>query len=158
MAQPSYILKNDSLERHQKATIELLVDAKGLKFLGASAQAIIGVAATPFTQSAIDALLGSTNEFLSAAFGSTGMGTDALALVLNCDQQIKGVYAVEVLSLVDTTQQSQLGLSAAIANTLAAVPRVECSALGNLAVQCVITGLDAGTAGTALIRIHCELK
>ena len=158
MAQPSYIFKNDALARHQKASIDLVVDTKALKFIGAQPQHIIGVAATPFTQTAIDALLGSTNEFLSASFGSTGMGTDALALILNCDGQIKSVAAVEILSLSDTTQESQLGGAAAIANTLAAVPRVECSALGNVAVQCVITGLDAATTGLAVIRIHCELK
>lgn len=158
MAQPSYIFKNDALARHQKASIDLVVDTKGLKFVGAQAQAIIGASATPFTQTAIDALLGSTNEFLSASFGSTGMGLDALALVLNCDGQIKSVAAVEVLSLSDSTAQSQLGGAAAIANTLAAVPRVEVSSLGNVAVQCVITGLDAATTGLAVIRIHCELK
>jgi hypothetical protein len=158
MAQPSYIYKNDALARHQKASIDLVLDTKGLKFVGAQPQNIIGIAATPFTQTAIDALLGSTNEFLSASFGATGMGIDALAFIINCDGQIKSVAAVELLSLSDTTEEQQLGGSAAIANTLAAVPRVECSSLGNVAVQCVITGLDAATTGLAVIRIHCELK
>jgi len=158
MASPSYIFKNDSLGRHQLAYIDLLVDAKGLKFIGAQAQAIIGVAATPFTQAAINALLESTNEFLTADFGSTAMGTDAIALILNCDGQIAKVHAVEIISAVDTTQQAQIGAAAAMANTLPGNPRVAVSSLGNVAVQAVITGLDAAAAGIAAIRIHCELK
>jgi hypothetical protein len=161
MSVPSYILKNDALARHQKAVIDLMVDAKGLKFVGAQAQAIIGASATPFTQTAIDALLGSSSEFLATDFGSTALGTDALALILNCDGQIAKVHAVELLSEIDAGAAAiALGLPAAMANTLpsATAPRVAVSSLGNLAVQSVITGLDAGTAAVAVIRIHCELK
>lgn len=162
MAQPSYILANDSLARHQKASIELIYNitgAKAGKFAPLAPQALVAYDASVITQGAIDALLGSTNEFLASVFTGTAMGTDALGLVLDCDGQIAAVHSVEIQSLVDTTQASQLGSVAALTNaSLAAIARVEKSALGNLGLQLVVTDLDTATSGQLLIKILVDLK
>jgi hypothetical protein len=161
MATPSYILSNDALARHQKASIDIIYDvtgAKAGKFATLAPQAIKGYDATDFVQADIDALLGSTNEFLATAFGSTAMDTGAFGLILNCGGQVAAVHGVEILALAGTTQTQQVGLVAAMADSSAAVARVAKSDLGNLALQCVVTDLDAATAGKLLIKILVDLK
>ena len=162
MGTPSYILTNDALARHQKQTIELIYNitgAKAGKFASLAPRALVAYDASVITQTAIDELLGSTNEFLASVFTSTAMGLDALGLVLDCGEQIAAVHGVEIVSLADTAQASQLGAVTPLVNTsLAAVARVEKSALGNLGLQLVVTGLDAATSGQLVIRILVDLK
>jgi hypothetical protein len=164
MAQPSFILVNDSLARHQKASIELIYNitgAKAGKFAPLAPQALVvyDAVTTATFQAQIDALLGSTNEFLASVFTSTAMGTDALGIVLDCGGQIAAVHSVEIQSLADTAQASQLGSVAALTNaSLAAIARIEKSALGNLGLQLVVTGLDVAVAGQLVIKILVDLK
>ena len=162
MAQPSFILANDSLARHQKASIELIYNitgAKAGKFAPLAPQALVAYDASVITQAAIDALLGSTNEILASVFTSTAMGTDALGLVLDCNGQIATVHSVEIRSLADSAQAGQLGAVTALTNaSLAAIARIEKSALGNLGLQLVVTGLDAATSGQLVIKILVDLK
>jgi hypothetical protein len=162
MAQPSFILTNDSLARHQKASIELIYNITGAKtgkFAVLAPRALVAYDTAVITQAAIDALLDSVNEILASVFTSTAMGTDALGIVLDCGGQIAAVHSVEIQSLADTTQASQLGLVTALVNTsLAAVARIEKSALGNLGLQLVVTGLDAAVAGQLVIKILVDLK
>lgn len=162
MAQPSYILANDSLARHQKASIELIYNitgAKAGKFAALAPQALVAYDTAVITQPTINALLGSVNELLASVFTSTAMGTDALGLVLDCNGQIAAVHSVEIQSLADTAQASQLGSVAALSNaSLAAVARVEKTSLGNLGLQLVVTGLDAAVAGQLVIKILVDLK
>jgi hypothetical protein len=136
-----------------------ITGAKTGAFAALAPQALVAYDASTITQAQIDALLGSTNEFLASVFTSTAMGTDALGLVLDCNGQIAAVHSVEISSLVGTTQASQLGSVAALTNaSLAAVARIEKSALGNLGLQCVVTGLDVATSGQLLIKILVDLK
>jgi hypothetical protein len=167
MAQPSYILANDSLARHQKASIDLIYNitgAKAGKFVALPPQALVAYDASVITQAAIDALLGSVLEFDAADFTSTAMGTDALGLVLDCGGQIAAVHGIKIHALTDdgagaVAQATQLGKVAPLVNTsLAAIARVEKSALGNLGVQMVVTGLDAATSGQLQISILVDLK
>jgi hypothetical protein len=162
MATPSFILVNDSLARHQKAHIELIYNitgAKAGKFAVLAPQALVAYDASTITQTQIDALLGSTNEFLASVFTSTAMGTDALGIVLNCGGQIASVQSVEIRSLADSAQAGQLGVVAALTNaSLAAIARIEKSALGNLGLQLVVTGLDAATSGQLVLKILVDLK
>lgn len=162
MAQPSFILTNDSLARHQKASIELIYNitgAKAGKFAALAPQALVAYDSGGITQAQINELLGSVLEFDAADFTGGAMGTDALGIVLDCGGQIAAVHSVEIRSLADTTQASQLGAVAPLVNTsLAAIPRIEKSALGNLGLQCVVTGLDLAVAGQLVIKILVDLK
>jgi hypothetical protein len=164
MAQPSFILVNDSLARHQKASIELIYNitgAKAGKFAVLAPQALVvyDAVTTATFQAQIDALLGSVNEFDAADFTSTAMGTDALGMVLDCGGQIAAVHSVEIQSLADTAQASQLGAVTPLINSsLPTIARIEKSALGNLGLQLLVTGLDAAVAGQLVIKILVDLK
>jgi hypothetical protein len=162
MATPSFILVNDSLARHQKAHIELIYNitgAKAGKFAPGTPQALVAYDASTITQAQIDALLGSTNEFLASVFTSTAMGTDALGIVLDCGGQIASVQSVEIRSLADSAQAGQLGAVTPLINTsLPTIARIEKSALGNLGLQLLVTGLDVAVAGQLVIKILVDLK
>jgi len=163
MAVPSYILSNDSLARHQKASIDLIyipTGAKAGKFAPLAPQALVAYdnAGSP-SQAQVDALLGTSSEFVAATvFGSTALGTDAIAMILDCNGQIAAVHSIEIKSVLGTTQASQIGAPVALADTLPVNPRVQLGASGNLALQAVLTGLDAATAGVLLISILVDLK
>lgn len=163
MATPSFILKNDALARHQKAYIDLIYTVSGAKagsFVAMAPRVLVAYDnGTAPTQADIDALLGSTNEFVQGTiFGSTALGLDAIAMVIDCDGQVQAVSGIEIKSVLGTTQATQVGPQVAIANTLPTLPRVAVSSLGNIGVQAVLTGLDAATSGALFIRIHCDLK
>jgi hypothetical protein len=164
MAQPSFILVNDSLARHQKASIELIYNitgAKAGKFAPLAPQALVvyDAVTTATFQAQIDALLGSVNEFDAADFTSTAMGTDVLGMVLDCGGQIAAVHSVEIQSLADSAQASQLGAVTPLINSsLPTIARIEKSALGNLGLQLLVTGLDAAVAGQLVIKILVDLK
>lgn len=163
MATPSYILANDALARHQKASIDLIyipTGAKAGKFAALAPQALVAYdsAGAP-SQAQIDALLGTSSEFVaSTVFGSTALGTDAIAMVLDCNGQIAAVHSIEIKSVLGTTQASALGAPVALTDVLPVNPRVQLGASGNLALQAVLTGLDAATAGVLLISILVDLK
>lgn len=169
MATPSYILKSDALARHQKQSIDLIYNITGAKagsFAALPPRALVAYDnATAPSQADINALLGSTLEFTQATvFGSTALGTDALAMILDCEGQIAAVHGIKIHALTDdgagsVKQATQLGKVAALSNgSLAAIARVEKSAQGNLGVQLVVTELDAATSGQLQISILVDLK
>jgi hypothetical protein len=167
MGTPSYVLKSDALARHQKASIDLIYNITGAKagtFAVLPPRALVAYDASTITQTQIDSLLGSTNEFLASVFTSTAMGTDALGLVLDCEGQIAAVHGIKIHALTDdgaggVAQATQLGKVAALSNaSLAAIARVEKSAQGNLGIQMVVTDLDTATSGQLQISILVDLK
>lgn len=167
MSSKIYQLFEDKLASHQKVEVSVayvITGAKAGRFILPSPSAIVGYDTGDFSQAAIDALLGTTNEFISGtAFGATAMGTDALGLVLNLQGQsaltsecfseasvsLGSAAAVEVACKDQTT---------ALPNTLAAPMRVQVGANGNLAVQLVVSGLDAATSGLILFRFSIQPK
>jgi hypothetical protein len=164
MATPSFILVNDSLARHQKAHIELIYNITGAKtgaFAPGTPQALVvyDAVTTATFQAQIDALLGSVNEFDAADFTSTAMGTDVLGIVLDCGGQIASVQSVEIRSRADSAQAGQLGaITPLINSSLPTIARIEKSALGNLGLQLLVTGLDVAVAGQLVIKILVDLK
>lgn len=110
------------------------------------------------SQSQVDDFLGTEDEFLYTAFGSTAMGTDAFAGLVNMggpNGQAKLVTQVIVRSYTGSngaTQASAQSQAAAMANTLST--KVEVGDYGNIAFQSVVSGLDALTSGTVVVEIH----
>lgn len=177
-----YQLKNDLLQAHQKSGEFFffydITGAKTGKLWTPQPNIIVGYDTGDFTQAACDALLGSTNEFVTAtAFGSTAMGTDALGFILNCDGQLKSQAATtltisgnsvtscevlfEVFPLIGTTQTTSIHTKAqttVLPNSLAAPARLQVSSAGNVAGQIVISGLDAATAGLLVFKISPNMK
>lgn len=163
MSTPSFIFRSDALARHQKAFIDLIYVVSGAKagsFAQLAPRTLVAYDnGTAPTQAEIDALLGSTNEFVQATvFGATALGINTIAAIIDCDGQIQNVSGIEIRSVLGTTQGALVGPQVALADTLPVNPRVAVSALGNVAIQAAITGLDAATSGSLFIRIHCDLK
>lgn len=102
------------------------------------------------SQAVIDDFLGTTNEFLLAAFDATAMGTDAFAVIVNMAGQVD-----KVLSAKFATYSGTAGVTEAL-NCIKSSSSLTASSLsaefakganGNMAARFVSTGLDALTAG-----------
>jgi hypothetical protein len=111
-------------------------------------------------QAAIDGFLGTTNEFLLAAFDATAMGNDAFACIVNMAGQVDklvGVKAICYSGTAGTTIVEQYvdASSALTASTLS----TECAkgANGNMAVRVAFGNtpdFDALTAGSIELTFY----
>ncbi len=112
------------------------------------------------SQAVIDAHLGTTNEFLLAAFDATSMGTDAFAGILNMGGQAKEVKSFKV-ELFDSADAQAVCKAKAVSTALTAstlATEVACGASGNIAFKAVLTGLDALTSGLIKVSIIWKSK
>ena len=126
------------------------------------------------TQSQIDTFLGTTNEFLLAAFDATAMGTDAFACIINMGTTSQSSTAVgaQAYAACDFTAtiysgtgnatvyacgaQSAATLTASTLQTSIAV-----GAYGNLAFKCSFSqagAVDALTAGLMVCKVRWVSK
>lgn len=153
-------LKNPALQQSQLYPIDIFIQDTA----GAVTQVngvlegsmIIGVAATPFTQSAVDALIGSGQIVATTVFGSTAMGTDAFGFVLNTNQQIQSAQCMEYTLWIASEVANYVAVQTTEpANTLTEALYVTPN--GNIVGRVIPTGLDAGT-GVLHIRIWVTLK
>ena len=117
------------------------------------------------TQTAIDALLGSTNEVIaSAAFGGTALeADDTIAFVLDCGGQIDSVDLVTVEGTITAggAAAGRIGKGTKTALTNAAItdPQVFVTASGNLAGRAKIADISAtGSIGYCVFEINALLK
>jgi len=116
------------------------------------------------SQAAIDAFLGTTNEFLLAAFDATAMGADAFGGVVNMNGQVAKVVKMNARchsgTAGITVVANQVAASAALtASTLAT--EVAKGADGNIGFRVAwgnTPDFDALTAGTMTIEIHWIAK
>lgn len=110
------------------------------------------------SQAQVDDFLGTEDEFLYTAFGSTAMGTDAFAGLVNlggANGQAAVVTQIVVKSFTGSNGGTQVivqSQAAAMANTL--LTKVEVGDYGNVAFQAVVAGLDALTSGTVVVEIY----
>lgn len=115
------------------------------------------------TQSQIDSWLGTTNEFLLAAFDATSMGTDAIAGIINMSGlsssatgQAKQAVSM-VCSLYSSTQLATLASAAAVGGTsltsTSLTTQFAVGTSGNLAFRAVVSGLDALTSGLLVVNL-----
>jgi hypothetical protein len=112
-----------------------------------------------FTQAAVDAFLGSVNEFaVTTAFGSTAMGTDTFGFVLNLQGQAKSALYVDgSLSLVVTDPGAMAvgpgkgTVTTVLADTLVTTCAV--TTLGNIYGRVTIEGYDGAGGISAIIRV-----
>lgn len=161
-----YQLFNDSLASHQKVNLALAYKITGAKtgaFLNPTPQCIVGYDAADFTQAACDALLGTTNEFITTtAFASVAMGTDAMGIIINLGAQaavIADCFLEINANLAGTgTADVVQGQTSALPNTLAAPARMQIGANGNVAIQFVKTGLDAAASGIIVFNLSLQMK
>lgn len=112
-------------------------------------------------QATIDNFLGTTNEFLQAAFDTTPMGTDALAFIFNFGGQIQTLECIRVTirsstGLSSVAEITQWGSTSAMGTTLA--NGIQQGANGNAAVRIVSSGLDSLNAGQIEVTIVWRSK
>lgn len=164
--------KNDALAyacgRHVVITLPLSIAAGVPSYEGVEKPAIIvekGLAGSQvlLAQAKIDALLGSTNEVVTAtAFEATAMAADnTLGFVLDCDGQIARVDTVECfVDIAATGAVPGIGFgSTALATGAFTNPEAMVTASGNIAGRILFTDVSAtGSAGRALLKLHCLLK
>jgi hypothetical protein len=117
---------------------------------------IIGVAATPFTQAAVDALIGSGQIVATTVFNATAMGTDSFGFVLDCNEQIADVQNMQYTFWLATEVSNNVAASATeppgtLTEALYKTPN------GNIVGRVIPAGFDAGTA-VLQIRIWVKLK
>lgn len=109
------------------------------------------------SQSTIDDFLGTTNEFLIAAFDATAMGVDSFACIVNMNKQIEELYRAEAYfddgTLVQRVVPAVASLTASSLSTQAAA-----GSFGNLAIRAVLTGIDAATTGILGVKFYFRSK
>lgn len=139
-----------------------ITGAKAISPLVAGMPVMTGFDAADFaSQAAIDAFLGTSSEFLLAAFDSTALGTDAFACIVAMQNQAAKVLQAKL------TINSGTGGSTVAANCVAASSAMTSSSLtaqvavganGNIAFRGVSTGLDSLTSGVITLDIHWVSK
>jgi len=161
----AFELWNEKLSKSQAAELVFVVGNTAAKTVSNPASAPIEVFfdTAAGNQATIDALLGSSSEFVAAtALGSTAMGTDAVALVIDCDGQIAELLAVQIESAQTAggtpadSSRTILAQATAPADTLTAAAYK--SSAGNLIVRAVLGNLDSVTSGALLVRALVKLK
>jgi len=111
-------------------------------------------------QTTIDNFLGTTNEFLIAAFDATSMGADAMGVIVNLAGQCRSVVMMEASCYSAAGGGTIVTRGVASLATLTAsslATEVACGASGNVALK-VDWGntpdFDALTSGVISIDIH----
>lgn len=135
-----------------------ITGAKTVTPLIPGAPIMYGFDATDFaSQAAIDAFLGTTNEFLLAAFDATAMGTDAFAVIVAMQNQGGKLLQAKLAVNSGTGGSTGSPLCVASSATLTSsslTTQTAIGANGNLAFRGVSTGLDALTAGVITLDLH----
>ena len=108
------------------------------------------------TQAQIDTHLGTTNEFLLAAFDATAMGTDAFAAIINMGGQaakVTGVHTATYTGTNGATETLSVVNASATMTSSSLTTQVARGANGNIAVRTIIVGLDAFTSGRLVLQV-----
>lgn len=172
MTSTNPVFKNSALgyatNRNVVITLPFAIAAGVPSFEGVEKPAILvekGLAGSQviLAQAAINTLLGSTNEVVTAtAFESTAMAAnDTFGFVLACDGQIEKINSIE--AYVDMTTSGAIpGIgfgSTALASGAFTNPEAMVTASGNVAGRVLYTNITAtGTSGRAMVKLHCILK
>ncbi len=107
------------------------------------------------SQAVINNFLGTTDEFLVAAFDSTSMGTDAFGVIINMSGQAAyvcgvttSVYSGAGFATVTANGSVGTGLTSTSLTTQSAV-----GADGNMALRTIVSGLDILTTGIIVVKV-----
>jgi hypothetical protein len=151
----SHMLWSDKLQGAQTKTLDLIFPITAAKTVTATPGVLTAFDAVA-SQAVIDSFLGTTNEFLVAAFDATAMGTDAFAAIVAMEGQCKELVSADATSYTSagavSDEKHVLDSAALTASTL----ETKCAkgADGNVALKVVLTGVDALTAGYIHVKLH----
>lgn len=113
-------------------------------------------AGSQVTQALIDSFLGTTNEFLLAAFDATSMGTGAFGGVINMGGQVQEVLYMKARSSSGTGGVTQVNLMVQDSSSLTSSSlstQVAKGANGNIGFRAILTGVDSVSSGQMLFEI-----
>lgn len=111
------------------------------------------------SQSVIDTYLGTTNEFLLAAFDATSMGTDAFGGVIDMGGQVKEVVKMDIVSYTaGAVSAEKYVLSSSALTSTSLTSEVAKGSSGNVGFKAVLTGVDALTSGHVEVKIYWKSK
>jgi hypothetical protein len=156
---------NEKVQRGESRELDLVFNITGAKAATeVQAMPVLHTFDAFASQAVIDSFLGTTNEFLLAAFDATSMGADAFGGVINLAGQAKEVLYMSAkcysgtggATLVEKLVQDS---SALTASTLAT--EVALGASGNIGFKVDFGNtpdFDALTAGTIAIKIIWKSK
>lgn len=113
------------------------------------------------SQSVINDFLGTTDEFLVAAFDATAMGTDAFAVIVNMAGQSAELLVAQAETYSGANGLTVLPAGIASSSSLTASSHTSQAALGaygNMAARFVLTGVDALTSGVIHVKLVYRIK
>jgi hypothetical protein len=138
--------------------LELVFKITGAKAVSPAVQGLPVLTAfdAVASQAVIDSFLGTSSEFLVAAFDATAMGTDAFAGIVNLAGQAASLVSVSAKVASGTagvTQANYEFVSSAALTASTLVAECALGASGNVAFKLVSTGLDALTSGMIVVKL-----
>lgn len=111
------------------------------------------------SQAVIDAFLGTTNEFLLAAFDATSMGTDAFGAIIDMGGQVLSVIKSDIIVYTAGAVSSEKYiLSSSALTSTSLTTEIAKGASGNIGFKAVLTGVDALTSGHIEVKIYWKSK
>jgi hypothetical protein len=151
------------VDPHVTTLVWNITAAKTVSSVPANSAALVAFDAIS-SQAVIDDFLGTTNEFLVAAFDATAMGADMFAAIVNMAGQMKQLVYAEAVCYSGTggatkVERAVQASSALTASTLATEAAVGAS--GNVAVKVDFGNtpdFDALTAGTIVLKLYWIAK
>lgn len=163
MSQTSLVYSNEKHSKTQPRVLKFRYDITGAKTstsvpVGADALVTYDAIAA---QSTIDNYLGTSSEFLIAAFDATAMGADELGLIINMRGQCAKVLGAKITLFAEAGTLSISLNSKAVSALTASTVENSCAvgASGNIAVKFTgVTGLDAATDGYYVVEIDWIAK
>ena len=163
MSQTSLVYTNEKMLKTQPRPLKFIYNITAAK-----TNSPIPVGSGSFTaydalsQATIDAYLGTSSEFLAAAFDATAMGANEFAVLMDMKGQCGKILGakIEYWDATGATLNIQLK-SWAVTTLTASTAANECAvgAYGNIAVKFTdVTGLDAATTGYLIVTIDWVAK
>lgn len=158
----SRIYWSDAAQRGEALQLDLLYKITGAKTVS---DLNSNVAMTAFdavaSQAVINDFLGTTDEFLVAAFDATAMGTDAFAVIVNMAGQSASLLSAEAVTYSGANGLTVLPAGIVSSASMTASSHTsECAlgAFGNMAARFVLTGVDALTSGLIKVTLVYKIK
>ncbi len=163
MSQTSLVYLNEKHAKSQPRQLIFRFDVTGAKTnspvpIGADVYTTYDAIAS---QAVIDGYLGTSSEFLVAAFDATAMGADEFGMLVNMKGQAAKVLGARAVFYAEAgTVGIELNAKAVSALTASTVENAcAVGANGNIALKLTgVTGLDAATDGYLVVEIHWIAK
>lgn len=160
VSSPSYW--SDAVQRGQAYALDLFFKITAAKTVTSlNANSVLTAFDAIASQAVINDFLGTTDEFLVAAFDATAMGTDAFACIVGMGGQASALLAATAVTYSGTDGLTAVpaGLNVSAALTASShTGQCALGANGDMAARFVLTGVDALTSGLIKVTFYYRSK